>query len=711
MNKALDDSVTGIAGRFGSGQAVRRLEDPQLVSGHGLFADDANADNQTHLAFLRSPYAHADIKSIDISAALQLAGVIAVITGADLIADGVKAMPAATFKRPDGSAAASPERFALAVERVRFVGEAVIAVIAESRGVARNAINAVMVEYAELPSVTDLEDAASSEAPLLVPSVGDNVCAQMRHGDASATAAAFARAAHVISLHLVNQRLAPSPMEPRATLADYDATTGRTTLRMSSQMPTGVRSSLLAALNGEKDSVRILVGDVGGGFGMKTGAYPEDIVLAYATRKIGRPVKWAAERSEEFLAANHGRDVETDAELAIDSAGRILALRTRSKANVGAYGTGSGVAIQLLIGPWVSTSIYDIASIDLQITAYLTNTSPTGAYRGAGRPEAIYIIERLIDAAARKLGMDPSEMRRINMVKPEQMPYKNGLAQTYDSGRFEQILDGGLKLADWSGFAERRAASEQRGKLRGRGIATFLEWTGGNAFEERVTISVTSDGMIEIGSATQAMGQGIATSYAQLAVDTFQVPIERIRILQGDTDRANGFGSAGSRSLFTGGSAIEVAARRTIEESKQKAAEQLEAPITDIEYHDGRFVVAGTDHAIDLFSLAGKQTEARIYVDSTSSVARPNLAQRLPYRRNRSRRRHWRMRGGQLCVDERYRPGGQPDDRDRPDRRRRGPRHRPGALRTGGLRSRFRAGTDCNLPRLCDAPGRPRRAF
>jgi carbon-monoxide dehydrogenase large subunit len=619
----VEEAGVGIAGRFGSGQAVRRLEDPQLVSGHGYFADDAVADHQTHLAFLRSPYAHADITAIDVSAALEIEGVIAVITGADLIKDGVNAMPGATFKRPDGSDAASPERYALAHQRVRFVGEAVAAVIAESRNVARNAVNAVMVDYAELASVTELDDAAAKDAPLLVEAVGDNVCAQMRHGDAAVAAAAFERADHVIQLHLVNQRLAPSPMEPRATLASYDASSGRTTLRMSSQMPTGVRGSLLAALNGEKDSIRILVGDVGGGFGMKTGAYPEDILLAYATRKVGRPVKWVAERSEEFLATCHGRDVETDAELALDKSGRILALRTRSKANVGAYGTGAGVAIQLLIGPWVSTSIYDIPSVDLEITAYLTNTSPTGAYRGAGRPEAIYIIERLLDAAARKLGMDPSEIRRLNMVKPEQMPYKNGLNQTYDSGRFEQILDGGLALADWSGFAARRAESEKRGKLRGRGIATFLEWTGGNAFEERVTITVTADGMIEIGSATQAMGQGIATSYAQLAVDTFKVPIERIRILQGDTDRANGFGSAGSRSLFTGGSAIEVAAKRTIEESRQKAAEHLEAPLTDIEYEDGRFVVAGTDHAIDLFTLAGQQTDARIYVDSTSSVSGP----------------------------------------------------------------------------------------
>jgi carbon-monoxide dehydrogenase large subunit len=292
-------------------------------------------------------------------------------------------------------------------------------------------------------------------------------------------------------------------------------------------------------------------------------------------------------------------------------------------ANVGAYPSTTSAAIQLLIGPWVATSIYDIQTIDFQFTAVLTNTAPTGAYRGAGRPEAIYITERLMDAAAREMKMDPAELRRRNMIRPEQMPYKNPMGQTYDSGRFESILDQGLALADWTGFAARRAQSAAAGKLRGRGIATFLEWTGGNAFEERVTVNVTPDGFIELFSATQGMGQGIATSYAQLAVDVFDVPIERIRIVQGDTDRGNGFGSAGSRSLFTGGSAVKVAAQRTVEQGKALAASALEAPVTDIEYRAGRFHVAGTDLGIDLAALAGQQPEDRIFVDSTSAVAGP----------------------------------------------------------------------------------------
>jgi aerobic carbon-monoxide dehydrogenase large subunit len=367
----------------------------------------------------------------------------------------------------------------------------------------------------------------------------------------------------------------------------------------------------------------VRVGDVGGGFGMKTGIYPEDIAIAYAARALKRPVRWQAERSEEFLAAFHGRDVVSQAEMALDADGKVLALRVRSLANVGAYATFAGVAIQLLIGPWVSTSIYDIRTIDLRFSAVLTNTTPTSAYRGAGRPEAIYITERLFDAAAREMKLDPSELRRRNMIRPEQMPYTNAMGQVYDSGRFEQILDRGLVLADWNGYAARREATRHRGKLRGRGIATFLEWTGGTVLDERVAINVTAAGTIEIHSATQAMGQGIVTSYLQLAVDVFGVPMERIRVLQGDTDLAQGFGSAGSRSLFTGGSAVHVASERTVAHAKQLAAEALEAPAADMEYRDGRFRVAGTDLSIDLFELAGRQPQARILIDSTTTAAGP----------------------------------------------------------------------------------------
>jgi carbon-monoxide dehydrogenase large subunit len=619
-------SSTIDAGRFGSGQAVQRIEDPALLAGAGRFTDDVRVDGETHLAFLRSPYAHARIVSLDADAARATPGVLAVYTGAELAAAGVKPIPSIdVFRRADGKPLVTPARRALAHERVRFVGEAVAAVVAETREAARDACEAIAVDFEELPAVVDALAATAPGATAIDPDAPDNIAAEMRHGDAAATAAAFAGAAHVVSLDLVNQRVAPSSIEPRSVLAEFDPASGRLTMRLSSQMPTGVMTSLQDLLPGfEKGQVRVVVGDVGGGFGMKTGIYPEDMVAAWAARALKRPVRWQAERSEDLVSAVHGRDVVSKAELALDANGRVLALRVRSLANVGAYATATGVVIQLMIGPWVSTSIYDIQTVDLHFLAVLTNEAPTGAYRGAGRPEAIYLIERLFDAAARELQLDPAELRRRNMIRPEQMPYTNPLQQVYDSGRFEQVLDRGLALADWNGYAARREASKRRGKLRGRGIATFLEWTGGNVFEERVGVTVSADdGMIEIFTATQAMGQGIATSYAQLAVDVFGVPIEKIRILQGDTDRGQGFGSAGSRSLFTGGNSLHVAAEKTVTLAKDLAAEALEAAPTDIEYRAGRLQVAGTDLGIDLFELAGRQPDAQIRIDSTSSVGGP----------------------------------------------------------------------------------------
>ena len=612
------------AGRFGSGQVVRRVEDPALVAGQGQFTDDVSPDGTVHLAFLRSPYAHARIAAIDCEAARRMPGVLAVFTGAELAQAGVKPIPnLAGFRRPDRTPLATAQRRALAHERVRFVGEAVAAVVADSRDAARAAADAVIVDYDELPAVVDPLEAMQPGAPALCEAAPDNISAEARHGDTAAAARAFETATHRVSLDLVNQRLAPSPIEPRTVLAEYDASSARLTVRLSSQMPTGMRNSLADALGLAQTSVRVRVGDVGGGFGMKTGIYPEDIAVAYAARALHRPVKWRADRLEEFLSAVHGRDVTSRAEMALDAQGKVLALRVRSIANVGAYASATAVTIALMIGPWVITSIYDIPVVDLHLTAVMTNTATVGAYRGAGRPEAIYITERLFDAAARAMKLDPAELRRRNLIRPGQMPYRNAMAQTYDSGQFERILDQGLALVDWHGFAARREVSRRAGKHRGRGIATFLEWTGGNVFEERVTVDVTPDGMIELMSAVQGMGQGIATSLAQLAVDVFQVPIERIRVVFGDTDRNNGFGSAGSRSLFTGGSSVRVASERTIEQAKVMASDALEAPVTDIEYQAGRFRVAGTDLGIDLFELAGRQSDARIRVDSTSSVGGP----------------------------------------------------------------------------------------
>ena len=402
-------------GRFGSGKAVLRVEDESLLTGRGSFADDVNAPGQAYVLFLRSTYPHARIVAIDTSAAAKMPGVIATVTGHELAKAGVKPLPtSADFRRADGSATAAPPRYAMAVDTVRFVGEAVAAVVAETREQARDALEAIQIEYEPLPIVIDPLAAVSPGSPLVWPAATSNIAAEIRHGDVAAATKAFDSAAHVVALDLVNQRLAPCPIEPRAVLASYDAKDDRFTLRVSSQTPTGLRDTLCDMLSVGHDKVRVLVGDVGGGFGMKTGLYPEDAVLAYCARKVGRPLKWSAERIDELLAASHGRDVTSKAELALDASGRVQALRVSSLANLGAYATPAGVVIQLLIGPWVSTSIYDIPLIDVRIRGVLTHTSPTGAYRGAGRPEAIYLIERLMDAAARKLELDPAELRRRN---------------------------------------------------------------------------------------------------------------------------------------------------------------------------------------------------------------------------------------------------------------------------------------------------------
>jgi aerobic carbon-monoxide dehydrogenase large subunit len=614
-----------IVGRFGSGRDVQRIEDAALLAGAGRFVDDVSAPGQTHLCFLRSPYAHARILSVDVAKALAMPGVVAAFTGADLLKAGVKPLPLAPmFKRPDGSPAETPLRPVLAQEVVRFVGEPVVALIAESRGQGKDALDAIEVEYEELPLVVDVRQATAPGAPLVWPAAPGNVAAQMKHGDAAAAEAAFKTAAHVVSLDLVNQRLAPTPMEPRATLAVHDPASDRLTLHLSNQMPSGARDSLCDLLGLSEDKVRVVVGDVGGGFGMKTGIHPEDVLAAFAARQLKRPVKWTAERIEEFLGATHGRDVETHAELALDADGKVLAYRVRSLANMGAYASTVGIIIQVLIGPFVSTSIYDIRTIDLEFTAILTNTMPTAAYRGAGRPEAIYIIERLFDLAARRLGLDPAEIRRRNLIAPEQMPYTNAMGQVYDSGNFGSILKQALALGKWDDFAARAAESRARDRLRGRGLASFLEWTGGNVFEERVTVAITGAGEIEVYATTGPMGQGIETSYAQLVVDVFGVPIEKIRMIHGDTDRGSGFGSAGSRSLFVAGSAVRHASETAVAKSRELAGDALEAAAADITYTEGVFEVAGTDKRIGLFELAERQPDHRIFIDVTSKVDGPS---------------------------------------------------------------------------------------
>ncbi len=618
------DTTTNVPARFGSGQSVRRLEDEVLLKGQGQYTDDIVPSGQLHLCFVRSPYPHARIVSVDTSAAQSMPGVVGAHTGAELVAAGVRPVPgSADFRRAGGAPCAKPPRRVLAHERVRFVGEAVAMVVAQTMQQARDAAEAVLVDYEELPHVVDVNDATAPGAPVLCEEAPDNIAAEMGHGNAAATAEAFARAAHVVTLDITNQRVAALTIEPRSVLA-WVAEDGRLTLRMSTQMPSGVKNTLCNDVLGlPADKVRVTVGDVGGGFGMKTGLYPEDAAVAWCAHTLQRPVKWIADRGEDFLAATHGRDLRTHAEMALAADGKILALRLRSIGNVGAYPTGAGVVIQLMIGPWVQTSVYDIQTIDYLFKVVMTNTAPTSAYRGAGRPEAIFIMERLMDEAARQTGIDRVALRRRNFIKPEQMPYKNPMGQTYDTGRFEKVMDQGLALADWNGFEARAAQSKARGQLRGLGISTFLEWTGGNVFEERVTVTVLGDGTIEVFSAVNQMGQGIVTTLAQLVVDVFGVPIERVRVVLGDTDRGDGFGSAGSRSLFTGGTALHIGAERTVAHGKELAAKELEAAIEDIVYEAARYGVKGTDLGIGLFELAQKQAGGRIHMDSTSTVAGP----------------------------------------------------------------------------------------
>ena len=614
--------MTSTSSRFGSGKSVKRVEDDALLRGEGRFSANVAVAGELAACFVRSPHAHARIVRIDAGDATAMPDIVMIITGQDLLRGGVKPIPnSADFKRAGGRPTATPPHHALAVNTVRFVGEPVAAVIATSPFAAREAAERVQVEYAPLPAVVDAIAATAAGAPVVVDDAPDNVACEARHGDVRATETAFARAAHVVVLDLVNQRVAPCPIEPRSTLGTYDAARDRLTLQVSCQTPTGLRDELCDAVLGiAKERVRVIVGDVGGGFGMKTSLYPEDIVVAFAARALKQPVRFTAERIEEFLAASHGRDVTSKAELALDRDGRILALRVASLANVGAYATPAGVVIQLLIGPWVSTSIYDIPTIDVAIKAVLTHTSPTGPYRGAGRPEAIYLIERLMDAAARQTGFDRVELRRRNMIAPAQMPYTNPMGKTYDSGQFAKVMDRALTLADWNGFDARADEAKRRGRWRGQGIATFLEWTGADVFEETIDIAVTGAGRIEVFTAGQPMGQSLATTFTQLVVDVFGIPPERITVRFGDTDRATGFGSAGSRSLFVIGSAVRTASERARAKAQDLAARALEVAATDIEYRDGVFTIAGTDRRIGLFELAQRQDDARIALTSTSSV-------------------------------------------------------------------------------------------
>ena len=607
--------------KFGSGKAVQRVEDDRLLRGQGLYVDDATAAGTKHVCFVRSPYASADILSVDTSTAQQAAGVHLVLTGADLLAAGVPAMAKPiNFKRPDGSPLQTPERHLLATTRVRFVGEPVAVVVADSIAQAQTAAELVEVSYEPRPVAADMAQALASDAPLLADGP-DNICAQTHFGDTAAVNEAFAKAAHVTSLDIQHQRLAAITIEPRNSIATMRD--NRLEFRATSQAPTQMRAALSHHLGLPVEAIRVVVGDVGGGFGMKTATYAEDLLTAYCAHRLGGAVKWVSTRSEDFLTSSHGRGVDTKIDIALDAEGKILALRFHNHADVGAYPTMAGVAIQVLIGPWVSTSIYDIPLIDATLTAVLTNRAPTGAYRGAGRPEAILSIERALDEAARAHGFDRLELRRLNIIPESKMPYTNAMGQTYDTGAFGRIFERGLALAKVDDFESRMATSAERGMWRGLGVASFLEWTSGNSFTEEVNIQILADGSVEVFTAVLPMGQGIQTSLTQLVADVFDLPAEKIRVVMGDTDRGNGFGSAGSRSIFTGGGAVSEGSAKALELARSLAAEALETAVEDLDYAQARFTVKGTDVAIELGEVAKLQADQRIVVESSTTAGAP----------------------------------------------------------------------------------------
>jgi carbon-monoxide dehydrogenase large subunit len=612
--------------RFGARQPVKRVEDHRLLVGRGRFVDDKPADGALWLYVLRSPHAHARIVAIDVVAARAEPGVVAVYTGADLVADGIGTLQTrAVFKRADGANMVAPERRLLAFETVRFVGEPIAAVVADSRAAAQSAAEAITVDYEVLPAVIDPIAALAPDAPRVYAEAPDNVVAAISYGDAAAVEAAFAKATHVVALdNVVSQRLAPSALEPRSSIAEVEPGTGRLVVHLQSQTPAMTRDALAGVLNRAPDSIRVQVGDIGGGFGHKTGAYPEDGIVAYAAIKLSRKVRWRGERTDDFVGGTHGRDLTSRAEMALDGNGRVLAYRVRSIGGTGAYLSTTGLVIPLVLGPFVATATYDLPVVHLDVRAVTTHTAPLGAYRGAGRPEAVFVIERMMDAAARQLGMDPRDIRKVNFVQPGQMPYTNPVGQVYDSGRFAHMLDRAAEASDWNGFAARREAATKRGLLYGRGVASYIEWTGGNTHHEKASLHATADGRVVLHSATQTMGQGIQTSYTQMIAAALGIPMERIEVVQGNTDLARGFGSVGSRSLFVGGTAVAVASADLIAKAREKAAELLEAGVADIEYADGWLTIAGTDRRIGLFDLAARESTAQLSVDSTGHVDAPS---------------------------------------------------------------------------------------
>ena len=602
---------TGID-KFGIGQPVSRKEDPRLVTGRGRYTDDIALAGQVHMHVVRSPHAHAELGAVAGGAARALPGVLAVFTAADVARDGLGDLPCIyRVDNLDGSQNVQPPRPLLARGRVRHVGEAVAVVVAETAQAARDAGDLVEVAYEPLPSTTDTARATDAGMFPVWDEAPDNVCYDFGVGDEGATEAAFAAAAHVVSLDLVNNRLVPNYLEPRAALAVYDPARERYTLYTSTQSSHRLREILADAIfDVADDRIRVVTPDVGGGFGGKINVYPEHALALWAAQRLGRPVKWSGDRSQGFAADTHGRDVTTRAELALAGDGRFLAYRCHSNANMGAYLSNVGTIIHTAYAV-MQTTVYDIPAVHVGVRGVFTHTAPVCAYRGAGRPEIVYRIERLIDLAAARLGMDPGALRKRNFLAPEAMPHTTTLGMVYDSGEFAAGLDRARELADWAGFAARREAAERAGKRRGIGVACYIDECAAPLLRpEETVLRFEPDDTVTLLIGTQSNGQGHETAFAQILADRLGIPFDRIYVREGDTgDTELGGGGLGSRSTTIGGGSVLAAADDAIEKARAPAADMLEAAASDLEFEGGGFRVVGTDRAVGLFSVAARMRE------------------------------------------------------------------------------------------------------
>jgi carbon-monoxide dehydrogenase large subunit len=605
----LPDGGTKVVGR-----SIRRIEDERLLTGRGGFTDNLRFDRQAYTAIVRSPHAHAEVLSIDGTVAKTFSGVLGVFVAADLEADGIGPLPFfSTIRGPRGQSVGAPPCHALAKETVRHVGDPVALVVASSSAIAREAADLVEVSYRPLESVTNAAKAIEPSAPQLWTEAPENVAGIYTVGDERTVADAMANAAHVVDLTLVNNRIVVVPMEPRTAIGVYDADKDQLILYCGNQAPHLSRKLLATTFGVPQDRLRIVVGDIGGGFGAKIVPYREDILVLFAARRLGRPVHWRADRSESFLSDTHGRDQQATAKLGLDHDGRIVAYHADVLGNMGAYLSPFGSPIATTTGHRVICGVYDIPQIYLRFRCVITNSVPTGPYRGAGRPEVIYRLERLLDAAAQTLGIDPAEIRRRNLIRHDQIPYRNATGWTYDSGDFAALLDRALRESDWSGFPKRRDRSSKEGKLRGRGLACHIDTTSGVDLHETATLRLDAQGEVELLVGTQAMGQGLATAYVQIVADHLHVSPHSIRVFQGDTARVpSGGGSYGSRSLYLGGSAVQKASMALSRRLIGLAAEFLETESDDLTIQEGRILVTGTDRIVAFAELAARQPEGQI---------------------------------------------------------------------------------------------------